>query len=801
MRNSLTILFILCTFVLNAQTNNARLSGTVKDEYGKYIESATITVKGYPSIGALTNSKGFYSIQLPSNDSLLVYISFTGFKEVQKWFYLKPNSIKTFNPTLKIDALVIPKISITYNIEQEESITLLTPEKVTSLSGLSLSGVEGSIKTFVGVSSKSELSQQYSVRGGSFDENLVYINGVPAFKPQMASSDKQEGLSIINPYMVGNIEFSSGGFGVQYGDKMSSVLDVQYKDVTENQIRFDASLMDANLTFEGIVDSCKLTYLIGARYKNTALILNSLEENGEYLPEFYDIQGLLKYKISNKSSLSYWIYGANNTFNFKPHDRITTFGSELQTFQMYVAFEGNELYKNQNLGNSISYNFSPSNKTHIDISLLYYSSEENENFDVYSAYRLDDAANAGKNNLDSIKPIAAGSYLTHARNALETNSIELMHNGKHIFNAFTIGWGTQFSSNKYNAGFNEWVFKDSADYSVPYSENSLELSSSKTGDINHERNLAAAYLYVSKRFRWEGNHLHNAKVSLGNRSTIDDYTNTYLHNPRLRILYKPGDANKVGISFSTGVYYQPPQFKELISTDGVFNSGISPQKSIHYVLGYTNRFNIWDRPFKFSSEIYYKDMPQTIPYLIDNVNIIYFPKLDASGYVMGWDTKLNGEFVKDIESWIGISFLKAEEHLQGQNEWIRKPNDQRINFSIFFQDYLPNSEQLKMNMTFMFGSKLPTAEPDASYAEFDDFKISPYTRFDMGFLYVIIGKENEDLRNKKIKGLSIGVEAFNLLDVDNKISYFWIEDIENKHYAVPNYLTSRRFNLKASIKI
>lgn len=777
--------------------------GIVQGTNGERIAYASVSSTNKRSIGAYTNQNGEFSLKIPMRDSVKLLTSYIGYKEVSKWFCATANKDIKYNHVLRIEATEIPKVEVVSNIEQEENVTYLTSEKATALTGVSLSGIEGSIKTFAGVSSKSELSSNYSVRGGSYDENLVYINDIPAFKPKMASSDRQEGLSIINPYMVEGLYFSSGGFGVQYGDKMSSVLAVKYKDVTKTEAQLDLSLMDANLTVgSALGKQKKFSFLIGTRYKNTSLLLNSLEETGEYRPKFYDIQSLIQYKFNNKLQLSYWFYGANNDFNFTPHDRTTTYGSEAARFEMYVAFEGNEEYKYQNMGNALTLKYNPSSRTSTNTSILYYNAQEEENFDVLSQYRLGEllTSNNGNAENDSAKVIAIGSFLTHGRNSLNNNSAQILHNGKHLFNSFTLGWGAQLESSDYDAGFNEWVFIDSANYSLPYSDTAITLSSPKNSRVAHTRQLAAAYLYLSKRFTWEANRKHTLKLSIGNRITYDSYTNDALNNPRFRALYKPESKRQIGISFSAGIYYQPPEFKELINDKGILHQSLPAQKSTHFVLGYSSYEMIWKRPFKLSAELYYKNLKNNIPYVVDNVNNIYFPELTANGYIVGLDAKINGEFVPGVESWASISFMQAREHLQKESTWIRKPNDQLINFNVYFQDYVPGSKRFKVNLTLLLGSKLPYAAPQSSYEEFDDYTLSPYVRFDLGATYILLGEENTKQSFKHIQNMWLGAEVFNVLDSGNRVSYFWITDVNGQNYAVPNYLTSRRLNLKLSIK-
>lgn len=799
MKRICLILFLLFSQIAFSQ--NGILCGKISDTHGSGISYVAISCEAN-STSTYSKEDGSYQIEIPQNKKVTVYFSKIGYFEHTTEITLT-NEKKTYSPTLQINVLEIPKIKVSYDKEAEENVTHLSAERASSLPGLSLSGIEGGLKTFAGVTSKSELSSQYSVRGGSYDENLVYINGVPAYKPTMARSDKQEGLSIINPYMVDNVEFSSGGFDICYGDKMSSVLNVTYKDVDNFQIQTDASFMDMNITAQGVDKSNKISIIAGGRYKNTSRILKTLDEIGEYKPIFFDIQSLLRYKISPKLTLSYWIYGAKNSYRFQPDKRVTDFGSQAKSYRMTIYFEGGEKYIYQNLGNSLSLNYRPNQYTNLNFKALYYNSNENETFDVLSQYRLSESFNDGDKIVeDSTSILAVGSFLEHGRNNLKMNNLTFMHDGQHLFpNFFSINWGASVSISDYDANYNEWTYIDSANYVLPYCDTAIILKNVANSHINHNQTLSAVYAGFSKRFFFDNEQETSLKLHGGIRMTYDTYSEKFLMNPRAKILLRPSKNKTDRISFATGIYYQPAEFKELIDNSGQFYSNIKPQKSTHFVLGYSKTIQLWNRPFFWNTESYIKILKNIIPYTIDNVSIAYYPDLLANGHIVGLDTKLNGEFVPGVESWINFSIMSAKEHLQGTSDSeIRRANDQLLSFSMFFQDYLPGSERLKMNLTFMAGTNIPTAAPNATYMQFDDYTISPYTRLDLGFLFVLIDS-NLKQTPSKIKNLALGLEIFNLFDNANKISYFWIEDVSKKYFAVPNYLTSRRLNLKLTMKI
>lgn len=794
------VLYVIISLSVSAQEPYATIQGKISDEYGQALSYASVT-SVFESV--YTNEKGVYTMRIPQTDTVTLFYTHVGYSSAKKQFKVIPGTIN-YSVMLQRLNIAIPKVEVVYNKEVEEKITYLSSEKAIALAGLSMSGIEGSIKTLPGVSSKSELSSQYSVRGGSYEENLVYINGIPTFKPNIASSDQQEGLSIINPYMVGNIEFSSGAFGAQYGDKLSSVLNVNYREVEDEKIQFDASFLDANLTFEGRADSVGFSYLVGARYKNTSFLLDSLDSSGEYKPIFYDVQSLLRYTIRPKLSVSYWLYGANNQYTFVPDTRTTDFGGLEKQYRMNIYFEGNESYTYQHIGNALTFHYQASDRTKLDVSVMEYVGREREQFDVLGQYRLGEIIpdpSKPTAQSDSLKILAVGSFLEHGRNSLDSRTFHVAHSGKHSSPFATYLWGLSYALNTYDAFYNEWTYLDSANYALPYSDSAILLKHVKNADIYHVQQIIAAYIQASKRFDFDNVWRTSLKLQAGLRSTFDDYTRDILYNPRLRVLCKPKNDKSISISGAVGVYYQPPQFKELIDQTGVMYTDIDAQKSIQYVLGYTQGIRMWGRPFMLQTEAYYKQLQHIIPYLLQNVSTVYYPELQAQGYATGIETKINGEFVPGVESWVSLSCMKSMEWLQDSvHAAIRRPNDQRVNFAMFFQDYVPGSENIKMSLTYMFGSRIPTAQPNAEYSQFDDFTISPYSRVDLGFLVVLTGRKPQPTQ-RIIKNMWLGAEVFNLFDNPNKISYFWIEDVNSKYYGVPNYLTSRRFNLKLSIQL
>jgi hypothetical protein len=778
------------------------LRGKITNESGQAIAAVTV---GTRTQSVLSNEKGEYSIQIPVlNDTVSLWFSAFNYETQRKQFRFSHGAEQTFSPVMQHTVTAIPGVVVRNRQAQEDNINIVSGERTINLPGLSLSGAEGAIKTMPGVSSKSEMSSQYSVRGGSYDENLVFVNDIPAMRPNIATSDRQEGLSIINPYMVGSLEFSSGGFDAQYGDKLSSVLNVQYKEVERNQIQLAASLMDVNLTAQSVNDSAGLSALVGVRYKNTSLMLGTLDEQGEYKPEFFDAQALLSWKISPKVRLSYWFYAASNKYSFLPKFRQTDFGGLGNTYRMNIYFEGNEQYIYQNMGNALSVHYKVAEGTFLNAHVLYYRAVEYEKYDILGEYWLselevDENGNKHTSN-DSTKNLAVGLFLNHARNHLYTNTLHTSHDGKHIFPFFTLTWGASAAFNHFDAQYNEWTFRDSSGYAMPFNDTLISLRNGKNANFTHTLQAGTAYISGSKRIVFEHSaNRSTLRLNAGLRLYYDDYSQQVLFNPRLRVVLRPHYAGNTSFSFATGVYYQPVHIKEMIAPDGEIFYHLKPQKSIHYVAGMSQNLQLWERPFVLQTELYFKQLRNIIPYTIQNVNTVYHPELLANGHTVGVDAKLNGEFVQGVESWVSLSILQSRQHLvtHPQSE-IRSPNDQRVNLGLYFQDYLPGMDFIKMNLTYLFGTNIPTAAPNAAFEQFDRHKISMYNRVDAGLLWVVFDEKH---RHKTIKNLSAGLEVFNLLGNYNKISYFWVEDVNGNFYAVPNYLTSRRLNVKFLITL
>lgn len=788
------------------------VSGIVSSNQ-KAIEGVNVSILGSPS-GAATQKDGTYTLAVSANRKQTIAFSYIGYK-TQK--IELPMLKKGQNYTLNIE-LISSHINIDdVNIEDEQ-IRNNTFEKVDAKHITTLptsnGGVEGIIKTLPGVSSSNELSSQYNVRGGNFDENLVYVNGIEVYRPFLIRSGQQEGLSFINSDLVNSIQFSAGGFAAQYGDKMSSVLDITYKKPTEFGGSATMSLLGANMHLEGSNRSKKLSYLIGARKKSTKYILNSLDTDGEYNPNFADIQAYISYDLSDKWSVSYLGNYSKNTYHQIPQNRTTRFGTISVPLEVRIFFEGQEIDEYETFFNAINTTWQPNENTNLNFTASAFKTYESETFDILGQYWLYELDNdLGSDNFgEATFNRGVGTHLNHARNYLQASVHSLQHNGLYTKNNLEFRWGIKTQSEKIRDILSEWTLIDSAGFSLPHPVDYVAdtLQTPTTFDLeNVLKAEASLHSYRHTAFIQFQQTIDRVTLNAGTRGSYWDLNEEFLISPRASISYRPLWDRDIIFRASSGVYYQSPFYRELRDLEGVLHKDVKAQKSTHFIIGSDYIFNIWQRPFKLVTELYYKDLDNLIPYEIENVRIRYYAENSASGYAKGLDVRLNGEFVKGMESWASLSIMKTAADIDNdfytdengsihQIGYYARPADQRVNFSLFFQDYLPKMPHFKMHLNLVYGSGFPLMAPDTYKGEYD-FRMPDYKRVDIGFS-VILKKEGQ-----KKKGFNpfnftetawISLEAFNLLDIDNTVSYLWIQDVGGTQFAVPNYLTSRQLNLK-----
>ena len=804
------LLILLCTFCFQSWAQN--VVGNVS-HMGETIEGVNVSIIG-SSIGTSTNKEGNYSLAVSANRKQSIAFSYIGFNtEKIELPMLKKGQDYILNIELNTKHIDIDDVNV-----EDEQIRNSTFDKVNSkhisILPTSNGGVEGLIKTLPGVSSSNELSSQYNVRGGNFDENLVYVNGIEVYRPFLIRSGQQEGLSFVNSDLVNSIKFSAGGFAAQYGDKMSSVLDITYKKPTEFGGSATMSLLGANLHIEGVNKSKRFSYLVGARKKSTKYVLNSLDTQGEYNPNFSDIQTYLNYTLNNKWSISYLGNYSKNTYHHIPQNRETRFGTISVPLEVRIFFEGQEIDEYETFFNAINISCRSSENTNLNFTASTFRTYEKETFDILGQYWLYELENdLGSENFgEATFNRGVGTHLNHARNYLRASVHSLQHSGLYTKDDLEFRWGLKTQSERIQDVLNEWTLIDSAGFSLPHPADYLaeELQEPESFDLEDVlKTEASLNSYRHTAYMQLQQTIERLTLNAGVRGSYWDLNEEYLVSPRASIAYRPLWDKDIVFRASSGVYYQSPFYRELRDLEGQLNRDLKAQKSTHFIIGSDYNFNIWQRPFKLVSEIYYKNLDNLIPYEIENVRIRYYAENSASGYAKGLDIRLNGEFVKGMESWASLSIMKTAADIENDyyiddNGTIReigyyaRPADQRVNFSLFFQDYLPKMPHFKMHLNLVYGSGFPLRAPDTYKGEYD-FRMPDYKRIDIGFS-IVLKKEGE---KKKVfnplnfsKTSWISLEAFNLLDIDNTVSYLWIQDVSGTQFAVPNYLTSRQLNLK-----
>ena len=794
------------------QLAGVSVKGKVVDNNSHPIEMVNVLVKG-TRIGVVTNNLGEFTLPPVSGKSIVIIFSYVGFEtfELEVQLTGNPFVLQALKPIFQhIQEIVVEG-------KREENNLLSIPQKLTERLPAMAGSVETLIKTLPGVSNNNELSSQYSVRGGNFDENLVYVNGIEIIRPFLVKSGEQEGLSFINSDLVSSIGFSSGGFDASYGDKMSSVLDITYRKPVINGASAEIGALGATAHFEGNAANGKFSHLTGFRYKNTAYLLGTLDKKGEYNPSFADVQTYLNYKFTPRFSLGFLGNFASNTFQFIPETRLTKFGTLTNPFEFLVYFDGKERDKFENYMGALAADYSPNEKLLLKFQASSFFSLEKESFDILGEYYLSDINQVpeSQNYADSSNVVGTGAYLDQSRNSLKARVSAFEHRGTFSAAHHQLQWGLKYQHEHISDLVSEWEMRDSSGYSLPSGTDRLSLYRYASGNNTVVSNRLSGFVQDNWTTAIENGEL---TIAGGVRIQYWDYNQQTIFSPRLSASWKLGIAGNHVIRAGWGVYQQMPFFKELKNREAQIVQGVKAQKSIQYLLGYDQIFSAFDRPFRFTTEVWYKALSHLIPYQIDNLNIRYIPDQQAIGYAAGIDFKINGEFVPGAQSWASLSLMKTEEDIIGDfylkenvagtgtekiyPGYIPRPTDQRVNFSLFFQDYFPGYPSVKMSMTLFYGSRLPFGPPQGE-RYMDIFRMPPYRRVDVGFSKDLIDKNKMGHQFEKkfgIKDAWIGFELYNLFDINNTISYFWISDIKNQMHAVPNYLTGRRINLKLGIR-
>ena len=801
MKQVYTFFFLLLTaFGSFAQTNNATLKGTLKDTKGVPLDMVNIVLKEYPTLGTTTNAKGEFLLRIPARKKLTIVFSSLGYKTFQDSVFAEPEETVIKNIEMPEQNLELAEVIVKEQRRNGGNLTSLDPRIINVIPNAS-GALETMLKTLPGVSSNNELSSQYTVRGGNFDENLVYVNDVEVYRPFLIRAGQQEGLSFVNSDMVSTIDFSAGGFNAKYGDKMSSVLDIKYRKPSDFRGSASVSMLGANAHFEDVALKGKLTHITGIRYKTNKYLLGSLDETGEYDPRFLDVQTYISYQLSEKVDVSFLGNIAQNQYNFIPQTRQTTFGTWQTPLNTKIYFDGQEVDDFETYLGAFTVNYHPNLNLNLKFIASAYHAKEKETYDILGEYYLNQLERnmASGEFGDSVLNLGVGSFLNHARNYLNATVYSFSHKGAYNSDKHLVNWGIKFQHEEIDDKLNEWIYRDSAGYSIPYSDTQVLLWHSLNARNKLSSNRFTGYIQDTWSVPLGSGDLY---INGGVRVNYWDFNNELLISPRATISFFPDWEKKMSFRLSAGMYDQSPFFKELKNSDGSINYNSKAQKSFQVVGGTDLIFTAWDRPFRFTSEAYYKNMSRLVPYQIDNVRIRYLAEQEAVGYATGLDMKINGEFVSGLQSWASLSFLRTKENIKGDGHgYIPRPTDQTVNFSLFFQDYLPGNPTYRMQLSAFYGSRLPTGPANGERYQ-DVFRMPSYRRIDVGFSKVFISPANPSkgkiLHN--ITDLWLSLEVFNMLDINNTISYFWVSSIYGDQFAVPNYLTGRKLNLRLTLK-
>lgn len=781
----------LCFSVIESVAQGrCRIYGSVKDLNGSPIELATVRVVSQ-NVVTVASLEGSYQLFCSTADTVVVEASMIGY-HTRKRILSRPTD------SLRID-FVLPSMSdylgeatVTGQRVQTGTTQVLKPVDQRFQPSATGNAVEELVATQAGVSTHNELSSQYNVRGGSFDENVVYLNGHEVYRPMLVRSGQQEGLSIINSDMVERIAFSSGGFEARYGDKMSSVLDITYRRPEKFEAKASASMLGGGV-FVGWGNQ-KISAMTSVRYKTTRYLLGAMDTNGEYNPKFLDYQAYVSWRPNARWSFDVIGNISDNTYQFEPEDRETNFGTMEAAKKFKVYFDGQErdYFRTYYGAATLTRHFNP--HTYLALQCARFLTKEQETYDIQGEYWLNEATTQ--------QQLGVGTYMEHARNFLQAQVQTYGLQFRTKFGSHTLQAGASMQQQRIEESAREWEMRDSMGYSLPTNPEHLMLIYSMRSQNELETTKFEAYAQDSWRFK---SALGLFNLTYGLRLSHSDWNEETLLSPRVSLGLLPND-DRFAFRFATGVYYQSPFYKELKDStivNGVatvrLNPEIKSQRSIHFVLGGDYTFRMLNRPFKFTAEAYYKALDNLIPYTVDNVRVVYYGRNLSKGYAAGVDLKLFGEFVPGTDSWVTLSVMKTEEQLNGV--WIPRPTDQRYNLSLYFTDYFPGSDRWRMTLKAAFADGLPFG-PAHSQRELHNFRAPAYKRVDMGLSYCLFNNDDRFLRYAPMKWARsawIGLDVFNLMGISNVNSYYWVTDITNTQYAVPNYLTGRQISVRLSL--
>ena len=800
--------------LIQSFAQNAEILGVILDKNNNPIENINVISN---LSGTTTNSNGFYSIKVTSNQDVNIEFTHINYKKISLKFNLNDDEIFEFNPIM--DESIEQIATIVLNSRSRDNfsgVSNINPEVIRKIRGAQ-PGVENLLKTLPGVSISNELSTQYSVRGGNFDENLVYVNDVEVYRPFLVRSGQQEGLSFVNTDLIKSVKFSSGGFQSKYGDKMSSVLDIKYRKPVENKLSSNLNLLGSSISSDFISDNSKISNILGFRYRDNSLLVQSRETKTNYKPSFIDFQNLFTYTISDKIELSFLSNISINDYNYKPKTRQTNFGTLEDPTALIVYYNGQEKDKYKTFFSSLTAKINLKKNLILKVIASTFNTVEKEYFDILAQYNLGEVnSSIGDENLGEVEfSEGIGAQLNHARNSLDALIFNIENKLYYKVDNNNFEFSVKYSSENIDDRIIEWEIIDSAGFSIdppfinsisqqPYESNQgpiLPFSDIRSTSNTTIKRLQS-YLQWSKISNSSlGEFYYNAGLRLHGWKINENKLNTVI-SPRAQFAIKPNWEKDMLFRFSTGIYYQPPFYRELRGFDGYVNYDVKAQKSIHFVLSNDYSFELWNRPFKLLSELYYKKMDDVNTYTIDNVRIRYSAENNAKAYAYGLDLRLNGEFVPGTESWFSLGYLKTEENINDQG-YIARPTDQRLKFGILFQDYVPNIPDLKMYLNLIYNTGVPGGAPSYSNPYNYLNRLPDYKRADLGVSYIIVGNEKKykDGFKSLFEEFTVGLEIFNMFNVQNSITNTWVRDVYSKRqFSIPNYLTPRIFNLNLEFK-
>ena len=802
MKQKFFIIIICLIATLKMMAQEFTLQGRVTDDDNNPVELATVSVVSQGKV-AFTSLRGEFSMHLHSADSVAVKFSMIGYKTKVR-VLRKPRGKQTLQVVLHTDATMLGDVNVTgekIQSDQTQEIKIKDIKMAPSANG---NGVEGIIQQQAGVSTHSELSSQYNVRGGAFDENSVYINNVEVYRPFLVRSGQQEGLSVINPYMVDKIGFSTGGYGAKYGDKMSSALDITYKTLKAKGKKpvVEGSLAASLLGTDAYIGigTRKLSWLNSVRYKTTSYLLGSLETKGEYKPNYLDYQTYLSYQPNKRWKIDFIGYISDNHYNFEPSDRETSFGTMENVKSFRVYFDGHEKDRFLTYFGTLGITRNITQNTSISLLGSAFYTKEQEKYDIQGQYWLDQT--------ETSENLGVGTYFEHARNYLSARVMSAKLMLRHKVQKHNMEAAVTLKREHIEENSIEYEMRDSAGYSVPHTGKDLYMIYSMKARNELNANRMETYIQDTYRFSGgtadsTGNGQTHYTLNYGVRMSHWNFNRETILSPRISLAIIPANHENTTLRLAAGLYYQAPFFKELRDTTTVngvtvasLNEKIKSQRSIHFIAGYDYRFRMNDQRFKFSAEAYYKALGNIVPYSVSNVKVVYYGQNECSGHAAGLDFKLYGEFVPGTDSWLSLSLMDTKMKLNGKS--IPLPTDQRYAVNLFFTDYFPGSRKWRMSLKLAFADGLPFAAPHKEL-ETNSFRATAYRRADIGMSYQLLDNSRHE-KKTFLKNVTLGVDCLNLFGIDNVNSYYWVTDVTNQQYAVPNYLTGRQLNARVLLE-